>query len=124
MNVLKLSSQQAKQKMSRGTLYYPLKNKFGNEIIPSMRNILSTVNFISLVKTNNLLSQLIFNLNFNFFQSVSKDLTKTKTQRNSIIFFIFLSNYLFKEFLQYLIPPQCQDWFETTSVVKDKNTCL
>ena len=31
---------------SKGTLYYPLKNKFGNDMTPKIKNNLSTVKFI------------------------------------------------------------------------------
>ena len=46
MKPLKLSYQHAKKNISKGTLYYPLKKRFGNEIIPKIKNILSTLTFM------------------------------------------------------------------------------
>jgi hypothetical protein len=46
MITLKFSYQHTKKKSNKGTLYSPLKNRFGNDIIPSTKNILSIVSYI------------------------------------------------------------------------------
>jgi hypothetical protein len=50
MTPLKFSYQHAKKKSNKGTLYSPLKNKFGNDIIPRTKNILSIVSCIQFFK--------------------------------------------------------------------------